>query len=569
MESHDHQQPEHLIGDSSATSNSGCFIFATIGIIIGCIVYAGWHWLPIVSTIVLALQEWDLLRSPKFVGLDNYLRLFAEPLFWSAFIQTVALSISRVIALSIVWAVLLVSWPQRHRIPLLAVMLALFALPFASPTTSWSVWNYHIASPSGLLRPLFVSLIDTYGPTISVLAFDFLQTLALASGLGLLIYALADNGRGYTPNNDAQSNIVLRVTWLVGVLVGFATGVQSFTLAALEGNANSLVHLSYQNSFQFFRFGYGAAIDSVMIVPVIIMAVIVGIALIRTPLTLCSTSRQEMRPSETAPFGIGLLILSLLPILIILLPLVLAVAGENNTLLWAMVPLATWNFNTILASINGVWVFTLPFITGVGICMAWVYASGRRRVYWLLLPFTISAVIGFSLVTKPMFTIVRNLGWLNTNLSLQFLGTDGSVGLLLISLLFVGLLRDYRNAASGYTASDNATSDNTRTTDREKTSITQNQVIITMILLYLVIGMSATIHMMDQLMAPLLFLNSMERFTLTLGQVAIQNQSPDLAHVATQPGLILDLLSALGMTLFGFFLLRRTALVRTNPSKIM
>ena len=39
---------------------------------------------PIVASFVLAFMKWDLVNPPRWIGLDNYLRMFNDSVFWSS-----------------------------------------------------------------------------------------------------------------------------------------------------------------------------------------------------------------------------------------------------------------------------------------------------------------------------------------------------------------------------------------------------------------------------------------------------------------------------------------------------
>ena len=40
--------------------------------------------IPVLSTFLTSLNEWNLLRPPEFIGLANFERLLADPRFWQA-----------------------------------------------------------------------------------------------------------------------------------------------------------------------------------------------------------------------------------------------------------------------------------------------------------------------------------------------------------------------------------------------------------------------------------------------------------------------------------------------------
>lgn len=51
------------------------------GASVGLVVF---YLVPLVRGVWLSFQQWDLLSEPVFVGLDNYRRMLADPVFWNA-----------------------------------------------------------------------------------------------------------------------------------------------------------------------------------------------------------------------------------------------------------------------------------------------------------------------------------------------------------------------------------------------------------------------------------------------------------------------------------------------------
>src|SRR5690606_39235377 len=50
--------------------------------------YVGIRFYPTAQAFWLSLTDWDLLRDANFIGLANYQKLFADPVFWKVFQNT-------------------------------------------------------------------------------------------------------------------------------------------------------------------------------------------------------------------------------------------------------------------------------------------------------------------------------------------------------------------------------------------------------------------------------------------------------------------------------------------------
>lgn len=46
--------------------------------------FAVFYMLPMFRAVELSLTDWNMLRDPRFIGVDNYIRLFSDPKFWNS-----------------------------------------------------------------------------------------------------------------------------------------------------------------------------------------------------------------------------------------------------------------------------------------------------------------------------------------------------------------------------------------------------------------------------------------------------------------------------------------------------
>ena len=52
------------------------------------VVFGVFSWLPIIRAVVMSVQDTNLVTEPVFVGLDNFVRVWNDPLFWTAIRNT-------------------------------------------------------------------------------------------------------------------------------------------------------------------------------------------------------------------------------------------------------------------------------------------------------------------------------------------------------------------------------------------------------------------------------------------------------------------------------------------------
>ncbi|MFN8528651.1 MAG: sugar ABC transporter permease [Anaerolineae bacterium] len=113
--------------------------------------------IPILSSFVLAFQDWNLLSPPEWVGLRNFQQLFNDPSFWNALSYTlsfIALYIPAVFVLALGLAVLL---NQKLR-GVLIVRTATFLPVVASWVVVSLIWKWIFNPQYGLINPTLSAL---------------------------------------------------------------------------------------------------------------------------------------------------------------------------------------------------------------------------------------------------------------------------------------------------------------------------------------------------------------------------------------------------------------------------
>ncbi len=113
--------------------------------------------LPVVAALALSLTDFDIyaladLRNLRFVGLQNYERLLANPLFWGAMKNTVvftAIGVPLTIAMSLLAAVILNARMLKWR-PIWRVM---FFAPYVTTLVATAVvWRYLLHDRYGVIN---------------------------------------------------------------------------------------------------------------------------------------------------------------------------------------------------------------------------------------------------------------------------------------------------------------------------------------------------------------------------------------------------------------------------------
>jgi multiple sugar transport system permease protein len=241
--------------------------------------------LPMALAVLFGFTDADGFGNLGFVGLDNYGRALADPLFWTSLRATalyVLVFVPGVYVVALVMALLV-----NGRLPARAFFRTAFFAPYAiSLVVVGLAWKYILADSTGILVRTLVALGVDEPPSflgspdwalwcvafISIWFFVGFYMIILLGGLqeipGELLEAARMDGAG--PWRTLWSVILpmLRpTTFFVLVLASIAglAGLQAFDLIYVMtqgGPANSTtmgVFYIYQQAFKFNNVGYASA----------------------------------------------------------------------------------------------------------------------------------------------------------------------------------------------------------------------------------------------------------------------------------------------------------------------
>lgn len=245
---------------------------------------------PIVAVFVYSLSQRNLLTGQtKFIGLDNYVRMFtSDPVFQKVLVNSLVFTAGLVplnIALALTLALLL----SRKR-PGVTFFRTLFFAPVVTSAVAWAiVWRFMLQNESGTINQL-LQLVGIHGPNwlreeswamASVIVTRVLKNV----GLNMVIYLAAIQAipREYSDAarvDGANGRQVLRfitipalapTTLLITVItiVGSMQVFDHILLMTGGGPANAtmvLVYYIYQQGFKFFATGYASSLAVVLFV---------------------------------------------------------------------------------------------------------------------------------------------------------------------------------------------------------------------------------------------------------------------------------------------------------------
>ncbi|NBM20427.1 carbohydrate ABC transporter permease [Streptomyces sp. GC420] len=250
---------------------------------------------PLIMVAVLSFTSWSGLGSPEFVGMDNWTRIFDDPVMiksiWLSLLITV-LGVAVQTPLSIllgVWA----AGQQRNR----AVLSAIYFVPLLLSSTAVSVlWRALLDPNFGVpaeLTWLFGdgNLFGEQATAIGVLAFvstwqftpfHTLIYQGAARAIPKVLYQAAEiDGAGryrqffhITLPQLRNSIITSMILMVVGGLTTFET-VLILTQGGPGTDTTITAYYMYQKAFKGFDFGAGSAIALVLVLAATVISLIV------------------------------------------------------------------------------------------------------------------------------------------------------------------------------------------------------------------------------------------------------------------------------------------------------
>ena len=250
-----------------------------------CLLFAVFVVYPILDSLWLSLLNWDGVKPAQFIGFANYAELFTDDVFYTALVNNLCWLIA--FMLTPVFGLALALFLNQSVFGIRLVK-SLFFFPFViSQVVVGLVFGWFMNPDFGLLN----KLLGTVGlPGVDILGNENLATFGvIAAGLWpqtaycMILYltgltavspdvveaARIDGARGW----GMLWNIIipqLRPATFIAVVVSVVGALRSFDLIAIMtkggpfDSSQVLAYYMYQQTFMSFRYGYGAAIATVL-----------------------------------------------------------------------------------------------------------------------------------------------------------------------------------------------------------------------------------------------------------------------------------------------------------------
>lgn len=253
---------------------------------------------PLFASIYYALTDWDLLTTPNWVGLRNFVEMMEDRLFWQSLKVTVTYALMRVpagIVVGLGMAMILNSQIVRGR----GMWRLLYYMPAVLPPVAVSLmWSWIFSPQDGILNSL-LRLLGMRG-----LLWIQSETLVLPSFLIMAIWSLMGKnmlvylaGLNSIPDqllesasidgaNGLQTFIRVKIPMLTPVIFYelIMTLIESFKMftqayVMTEGGPRNAslfyVYYLYRNAFQYYEMGYASALAWILFLVILAFTLVV------------------------------------------------------------------------------------------------------------------------------------------------------------------------------------------------------------------------------------------------------------------------------------------------------
>ena len=271
-----------------------------------CVFYTVVRFYPTLDAFWLSLTDWDLLSDPQFIGLENYQRLWNDPVFWQVFRNTfLYLLIGTPIALVLSFTV--AYYLDRVRFGH-GLIRALYFLPYLTTASAMAwVWRwFYQPAPTGLINSLLgrVGLPQMEFLNSTTWALPSIMVTAIWAGLGFQIIIFLAGLRSIPTTFYEAARIdglgEGAILWKITIpllkpttvfLVVFSSIAflrifdQVYNMTTNDpggplGSTKPLVLMIYQTAFSSYDMGYAAA-QTVVLFSILLMISLLQLWILR------------------------------------------------------------------------------------------------------------------------------------------------------------------------------------------------------------------------------------------------------------------------------------------------
>lgn len=275
----------------SETRTAYFFLFPNI---VGFILFS---LLPVGATLVISLLNWDLIRSPKFIGIDNYNKLLTDDPLFREILGNTAYYVAGVVPLSVILSLAL-ALAMNNGLKGISLFRAIFFIPVITSSVAVAMlWRWLYNTDYGLINTGLHAIGLPYVPWLTStkwampaviimavwksLGYNMVIFLAGLQGISPTLYEAAalDGASGWQRFRDITLPLLGPTTFFI-LIISVINSFQVFDLTFIltQGGpgiaTTTIVMYIYNQAFQYFQMGYAAAIAWVLFIIIFAITVL-------------------------------------------------------------------------------------------------------------------------------------------------------------------------------------------------------------------------------------------------------------------------------------------------------
>ncbi|MGC6767950.1 carbohydrate ABC transporter permease [Enterococcus sp. LJL51] len=252
--------------------------------------------IPVVFSLILAFMEWDSFSTPKFVGLNNFIKMMNNETFWISFKNTILYTVG-VVPLTLIFslglAILL-----NQKVKGMKFFRTAFFFPYVTSLVAIAVvWNMLFHPTMGPINQFLKVIIDNPPgwTSSSQWALFAIIIVSVWRGMGyyMILYlaglqsipkelyeaASMDGANKWKQFMNVTLPSLKPTTFFVTIMLVINCFkifdlVQVMTAGGPGRSTNVLVYTIYNEAFVKFNFGYASAIALVLFIIVLMITVV-------------------------------------------------------------------------------------------------------------------------------------------------------------------------------------------------------------------------------------------------------------------------------------------------------
>jgi multiple sugar transport system permease protein len=253
---------------------------------------------PILAAVWISLTSYDMLSSPRFVGLDNYVRLFSDPrlrqvyrntIFFTVFAVSLNVGVGLLLAILVnrkMPATLRYLFRTAYFFPVLVALVYCSIIWQFLYQKDTGIFNYYLGL-LGIAPIRWLSAPEWIMPSIILMdvwknaGFAMLVFLAGLQNISQSYYEAAEiDGANRWQLFRHITLPLITPTLFFNVIIYMIGALQVFdSIQVLTGGgpgdaSRSLVMYIYENAFQLFQMGYASAISITLFIIIMILTLI-------------------------------------------------------------------------------------------------------------------------------------------------------------------------------------------------------------------------------------------------------------------------------------------------------